>query len=250
MKKLKIIITGSEGYIGKYLQKRLKEHNIVALDIKTGTDITGDLCEYTSFNPDFIFHLAAITSVNESFEDQEKTFITNVLGVENIIKLGGKIIFPSSATVYGNKMDAKEEDSLNPQSPYATSKQMAEFVLRHSDLDYAILRLGNVFGKKKTRVIKALKEGGKIFGNGKHKRDYVYMDDVLDAMIMAMGWENGTYNIGTGIATSVNQIADFLKVKKIYAPGVKEQKYVSLDSDKAKKAGWSPKCQLKDYLIK
>ena len=248
---MRIIITGSEGYIGRYLQKCLKQGNeVLNLDIKTGNDITKSLTKYLFFKPDVIFHLAAQTSVEDSFKNPKETFRTNILGTNNIMKLGGKIIFPSSATVYGNKRLAKETDYLETQSPYAESKAVAEYFVQYSDLHYAILRIGNVIGGEPTRVIKSLKEGGKIFGDGTHTRDYIHIEDVLDAMTMAVDWQDGIYNIATGIETSVNQLADMIGVKKEYAPIKEEQKFISLDTYKAAQQGWYPKKELKDYLKK
>lgn len=248
---MKVIITGSEGYIGKHLQKRLKQFDeVLTLDIKTGDDITKSLHKYLFFKPDVIFHLAAQTSVEDSFRNPIETFRTNVFGTYNTMKLGGKIIFPSSATVYGNKKLAKEEDVLNPQSPYAESKAVAEYSISHSGVHYAILRIGNVIGGEPTRVIKSLLEGGKIYGDGTHTRDYIHIEDVLDAMIQAIEWQDGIYNIGTGIETSVNQLADMMKVKKEYAPAKEEQEFISLDIYKAAQQGWYPKKTLKDYVKK
>jgi len=247
--KMKIIITGSEGYIGKRLQERLKQHEeVLNLDIKTGDDITKSLAKYIFFKPDVIFHLAALTSVEDSFKNPKETFRTNVWGTNNIMKLGGKIIFPSSATVYGNKRLAKEENNLEPQSPYAESKAVGEYFVQYSGLHYTILRMGNVIGGEPTRVLKALKEGGKIFGDGTHTRDYIHIEDVLDAMIMAIDWEDGIYNIGTGIETSVNQLADMMGVKKEYAPAKEEQDFISLDISKASQKGWYPKNKLENYV--
>lgn len=254
MKNKRVIITGQEGYIGKYLWQFLERtgYDVLGLDIKTGNDITQKLKdEYHSFKPDYIFHLAAQTSVQESIINPQKNFNTNVSGTLNILRLGGKIIFTSTGAIYGNKLMAKESDNPSPQSPYAISKFIAEQFIQYSCPPCVILRIGNVYGRNNPKgVINALKKKGKIFGDGTNQRDYIYIDDVIKALCEATKWRGGIYNIGTGIETSVNEIANLLKIEKRYAPAKMEQKFISLDNSKAIKTGWRPKCQLKDYYDK
>ena len=247
---MRIIITGNEGYIGRHLIKMFSAE-ILLLDILTGQDIRGNLNKYRDFKPDFIFHLAAQTSVQDSFANPKIDFATNVIGTINLLKLGGKIIFASTGAVYGDRTNAEETDSPSPQSPYAMSKLVAEQHIIYSGLPYVILRIGNVYGKDNHRgVIKALREGGKIFGNGLNARDYIYIDDVIEAVWQARKWKDGIYNIGTGKLTCVDEIADLSRVKPERADPVEEQKFISLDISKAKKAGWQPRCELKDYILK
>jgi len=232
-------ITGNKGYLGKYLQEKIGCFGIDKVDGNNACDIKEKY--------DTIYHLAAQTSVQKSFEDPEQDLKDNVLTTLNVLKHCDKIIFTSSAVVYGDKLNACETDPTNPQSPYAISKLTAEQYIINSGIPYVILRLGNIYGRNDNKgVIKALKEGGNIHGDGNNTRDYVYIDDVVNALVAAKDWENGTYNIGTGITTSVNQIADLIGVKKNYDKEVKEQNYVSLDISKAREMGWEPK-SLKDY---
>ena len=118
-------------------------------------------------------------------------------------------------------------------------------------MPYVILRLGNVYGRNNNKgVIKALREGGKIHGDGENVRDYIYINDVLRAILMAENWPNGIYNIGTGIPTSVNEIADLLSVSKNYDKIEKEQEFIELNINKTKNQGWQPQCCLKEYYDK
>lgn len=238
-----MVITGYKGYIGKYLSMISTE--VIGIDKKDGNDAS-DIKEDT----DLVYHLAAQTSVQDSFKDPLQDLHDNVITTLNVLKHCKKIIFTSSAVVYGNSFYANEIDETNPQSPYAISKLAAEQYIINSGIDYVILRLGNVYGRDNNKgVIKMLKEGGKIHGTGRNSRDYVYIDDVINALIMAKDWPAGIYNIGTGISTSVNQIADLLKIKKEYDDEVVEQKYISLDIIKARRVGWKPK-SLTDYYDK
>jgi UDP-glucose 4-epimerase len=232
-----IILTGSEGYIGQYFKK-----DKVCFDKKIGIDITEELPKH---NPELIYHLAAQTSVQKSFENPEQDFKDNVLATLNMLRYNCKIIFTSTGAVYGDRLNAKETDEVNPQSPYAENKVKAENIIIASGIPYVIIRIGNVYGRDMNKgVFKGLKESGKIFGDGTHTRDYIHIDDVLNALEMAQNWDNGIYNIGTNIPTSVNQIADKLGIKKEYAPEVEEQKYISLNINKAVNYGWKPTKQI------
>lgn len=118
-----------------------------------------------------------------------------------------------------------------------------------SGVPYVILRLGNVYGRKCNKgVIKYLREGYPIFGNGTHIRDYIHIDDVINALISAQKWEQGTYNVGTGRGITVNEVADMLKIEKRYAPSVPEQEKISLMCYKAKSQGWEPKIRLEEGI--
>lgn len=253
---MRIIVTGACGYIGKYLVERLKKegHTIQCIDKKLGLDITNlnTMFRMDIFKPDLIYHLAAQTSVPESIKNPAQDVKDNILGTINILKLGYKIIFASSGSIYGDRLDAREIDQPEPQSPYAISKLSGEFYIKNAGIPYVIFRIGNVYGRNNNKgVIKALLKGGKIFGNGTHVRDYIHVDDVVEAFIQAKDWKDGTYNIGTGKGTKVNEIADLLKVKKIYAPEVQEQKYIYLSISKTiGLTNWKPKCKLKDYINK
>jgi len=234
-----ILLTGHLGYIGSNLLPKLGKGIIVA-DKKMGIDVSKDFYNKNrSQEFKLIYHLAAQTSVENSFKDIITDIKDNIIATMEIAKFKSKIIFTSTAAVYGDKYNAKETDELNPQSPYAIDKVVAEQIIIGSGNPYVILRIGNVYGKNDSKgVMVKLKEGGKIYGNGTHTRDYVHIDDVIKALLMAKNWKTGIYNIGTGIGISVNWIADMLKVEKVYTDERIEQKFISLDITKALNAGW------------
>lgn len=244
---MRYIITGNAGYIGSYLNLK---GDILYIDRKNGIDILDNFYgKFKSFNPDIIYHLAAQTSVIYSYKNPIQDAKDNILTTLEILKFKCKTIFTSTGAIYGDKLKVEETDIPQPQSPYAISKLTAENYIINSGLPYVILRLGNVYGRNNDKgVIKALKEGGKIFGDGNHTRDYIYIDDVIEALIQAEKW-NGIYNIGTGKATSVNEIADLLNIKKQYTYPIREQNFISLNINKAKKNGWKPKLCLKKSIL-
>lgn len=253
---MRIIITGSSGYIGHYLAMELgiQEHKILCIDKVNGDNINDLDTQFKmeTFNPHLIYHLAGQTSVNKSFEDPIQDVKDNIITTLNVLKLGCRIIFTSTGAIYGDhSIYVNECDKIYPNSPYAENKSVAEYYIKNYGIPYTILRLGNVYGRNNNKgVIKALREGKPIFGDGTHTRDYIYIDDVIEALIQARYYPIGIYNIGTGIETSVNQIADLLKIKAIYAPEVKEQIHVSLDISKSIYNNWCPKRKLKEYINK
>ena len=180
---------------------------------------------------DGVFHEAALTSVPESFIKIEKYRSVNIGGTENIFKLakefGFKVVFASSASVYGNTttIPITENFKRKPINPYGITKLEAEYLAEKyskSGTQIIGLRYFNVYGKRQTpdyaAVITKFLENtiiGKppiIFGDGSQVRDFISIDDVCRANLSAMKSDvkNGFFNIGTGIATSIKNLADLM----------------------------------------
>lgn len=180
---------------------------------------------------DGIFHHAALTSVSESFTQRDKYQNVNVNGTENIFKLGKefgiKIIYASSSSVYGNpkSIPIKENASRNPINPYGRTKLEDEILAeKYSKLGVKIigLRYFNVYGIGQTNdyagVITKFYEAIKadnppiVFGDGTQVRDFISVDDVAKANLLSMQSSTNFafLNIGTGIATSINDLANLM----------------------------------------
>jgi UDP-glucose 4-epimerase len=178
---------------------------------------------------DGIFHQAALTSVPESFIQKEKYHNVNVVGTENIFKLAKefrkKVVYASSSSVYGDTTltPITEDFDKNPINPYGITKLDDEkLAKKYHDLGVSIigLRYFNVYGVGQTNdyagVITKffdqikLNQSPIIFGDGSHTRDFVSVEDVAKANLLAM--ESNTnfsfLNIGTGIPTSVKKLAE------------------------------------------
>ncbi len=230
--------------------------------------------------PDIIAHHAAQISISESVRDPIRDAEINIQGTLRLMELSrrygvGKFIFASSGgALYGEpeQNPCSEQHPVRPISPYGLSKFSAEGYLGmyHSiyRLPYVALRYGNVYGPRQdphgeAGVIaifaRAMLEGKqpKIYGSGRQERDFIYVDDVIDANIAAMDEGQGEYNVGTGTPTSVNQIFEMLKgILKYrwtptYGPAKPGEVFsISLDSSKLQREmGWMPKLSLEQGLV-
>ena len=230
--------------------------------------------------PAYIFHLAAQSSVSVSVRNPVEDAKTNILGtlvlLQKSVKYGvKKFIFSSTGgAIYGDnvKIPTPETEIPNPISPYGIAKLSVEkyldFFSKEYGLEYVSLRYSNVYGPRQDPYgeagvvaifINRMLRGEKvtIFGDGEYVRDYVYVDDVVRANILAMEkGKNVVLNIGTGRGTTVNEL--FMMLKSItgysdepeYAPPRKGDVRKSiLDCSKAKEIlGWEPEVSLEEGL--
>jgi len=180
-------------------------------------------------NSDGVFHEAALTDVQESFTKQEEYVDVNVRGTENVFKIakefGIKVVYASSSSVYGNpeKTPITEDSKRAPINPYGNTKLEDEFLAEKYIRDGTSiigLRYFNIYGIGQTgsyagvitKFINNLKDKKQpiIFGDGQQKRDFIFVEDIARANIAAMksNIKNGFFNVGTGITTSIKQLAE------------------------------------------
>jgi len=201
--------------------------------------VTGDILDYDLLlksvsNHDFVIHLAAQTSVSESITNPKTTTDIIVNGTVNVLKSCVKtnvknLIFSSSAAVYGNSLDTlnSENSQPSPLSSYGASKLVAEYNLqvfsKFFDLNCISLRFFNVYGNGQSTDAGVIKKFLKniseetpleIFGDGIQTRDFVHISDVIEAFYCAIrnieAKRGEVYNIGSGKATSINELASLL----------------------------------------
>jgi len=224
-----------------------------------------------------VFHLAAQIDIRKSVADPIEDAKTNILGslnlLENCKKFNiKKVVFISTGgAIYGDTtiVPTPEEYSALPVSPYGVAKLSVEKYLNYYykffGLNYVALRLANVYGPRQDPLGEAgviaifcnklLKnEQPIIYGDGKQTRDYIFVDDVVNAGILALKQDKiGIFNVGTEKETSVNELFQKLtevmdlKIEPIYNPSREgEQQRSCLDCSKIKKEfGWEPNYDLK-----
>jgi UDP-glucose 4-epimerase len=182
---------------------------------------------FAEVQPRSVFHLAAQASVVASVEDPGRDCEVNVMGTLNVLEAAGRsgapVVFTSTGgALYGDEapMPTSEDRIPAPLSPYGASKWAAEAYVNtwslSSGIPHAVCRLGNVYGPRQNPhgeagVVAIFTDhlytgrAPKLYGHGKPTRDYVYVGDVVSALMAAAG-RAGTYNIATGVETDVSTI--------------------------------------------
>lgn len=225
-----VAVTGSSGFIGKNLVERLKlsGHEVLRLDISEGIDILdwNNLEKIKSF--DVLVHLAAKSFVPDSYIYPHAFYQVNVLGTLNMLELArknkAKFIFVSSY-VYGTPkyLPIDESHPLDSFNPYAASKIIGEELCRSFhrffNLNTLIVRPFNIYGIGQnsnfliSSIFEQAKEGKVILKDSRPKRDYIFIDDVIEALkICVIKDINGleTINLGSGISYSVLEIVQIV----------------------------------------
>ena len=295
---MKILVTGGAGFIGSHIVEYLVERgdDVTILDnlnagkmqnlSRINNDINfvnGDIRDYKLLekltkDSDGVFHEAALVSVPHSFKIQDEYFDVNTNGTENILKLakeyGFKVVYASSSSVYGNQkqMPIKESDNRNPANPYAQTKLKAELLAeKYSEMGVRVigLRYFNVYGRRQSKeyagVIKLFlgriqqKKAPKINGDGLQTRDFVYVEDVVKANILAMdsNVKHQFFNVGMGYSISILDLANMvidasgLSLEPIHdsqLPGDIRDSQADLELIN-KLLEWKPTAKLADWLI-
>ena len=232
--------------------------------------------------PDLVFHLAAQTSVSISTKDPIKDSEVNILGTLRLLEASrrcgiDKFIYSSTGgALYGDPEfnPCTEDHPITPVSPYGMSKYQGELQMelyrRVYLLRFTTLRYGNVFGPRQdphgeAGVVaifsQAMLEGKQpqVFGDGEQTRDFVYVDDVVEANICAIAQGDGAaFNIGTGQGTSINSVFRLLQEITGYrwppehGPARTGDVYqIYLDNTKAaQRLGWTPQATLEEGLLR
>ena len=277
----KILVTGGAGFIGSNLIRELlkKNYNVVSLDnYSTGSKknelkgvqyINADITNIDSLDKDFdlCFHLAAQSRVQPSFENPDESFRVNVLGTTKVMEFAKK---NNIRVTYAGSSSKHHEPS---DSPYAMYKYLGEQVCKlykkSYDVNVQIARFYNVYGpgesidEKYGNVIgiwraKVLKgEPLPIVGDGKQKRDFVHVYDIVDGLIrIALSEINhdDAWELGTGLNYSVNELFNYFKDKfNVTSIGIPDQpgnyrQTLRENDDSLRLLGWKPKDRLKDHI--
>ncbi|MCM8804162.1 MAG: NAD-dependent epimerase/dehydratase family protein [Candidatus Omnitrophica bacterium] len=265
----------STGFI-ENLNKKAIFYNVDIQEKEKLSDI------FKNYSFDYVFHFAGQINVRKGEKDPIFDINVNVIGIVNLLEElkknpPKKIIFSSTGGVmYGLTDIFPTPESVEPFPIciYGISKLTCEKLLYAYSKNYGInfvsLRYGNVYGPRQNYLSEAgvisifisrVIEGKEciIFGDGEQTRDFIYIEDVVDANILFMENDiNGIFNIGTGIETSVNRVFDIINenigkdCKKVYRKAKKgELKRSCISIEKVKRyTGWSPKYKIEEGIKK
>ncbi len=287
--KKKVLVTGSSGFIGKHLKTKLEKQGVHVdiFDRLNGQDInnTSQLKKVVKNNYDVVYHLAGFSGSKESNENRFKSFQINTLATVNLMELivnyspDTKIIISSSRLEYGKPLNIPidEKHKTKPTSAYGLSKlaatQMAQIFGNTRNLKYIVFRTSNVYGPHEEKkfsgynlvnyFIDQAKRGNNliIFGKGDQLRDYIYIDDLTQAFVMAAESEvqQQIYNLGSGKGISLKHMAQTIinsigkgKIKYINWPKkykeVETGSYITNLKKINKELGFSPKVRFADGI--
>jgi UDP-glucose 4-epimerase len=231
-----------------------------------------------ALRPELVCHLAAQASVTVSVRDPARDLEVNVRGTFNVLqaaqRVGARVVFASTGgALYGDGAPVPTpEDSVPPRplAPYGASKLAAEAYVatwgRLHGIPNVVLRLGNVYGPRQTphgeagvvaifsdRLLRGIRPV--VYGDGRQTRDYVHVDDVAAAFLLAGERGEGTYNVGWGRERTVLELLDVLqraadtRLEPVYEPlRAGELARSSLDSTRLRALGWEPAVELEEGL--
>jgi nucleoside-diphosphate-sugar epimerase len=226
----KILVTGAGGFIGQALLRKIEsDHEVITLDRSKG-----DITNYNTFinleKVDYVFHLAARTFVPDSWIETINFLNTNVIGTTNVLEYCKRFNIPLtfvSAYLYGqpDSLPINEQAPIKPNNPYALSKYLAEqvchFYSSYHNLDITIIRPFNIYGPGQPnhflipKITDLVKKNLTIeLFDLSPKRDYVFIDDVIDALVRTLELKLAgfnVFNIGSGKSISVKEVVDYIQ---------------------------------------
>jgi len=276
----KILVTGSDGFIGSVLVKRLLDEGmeVEGLDLLHG-DVTNPACFDRLTQKGFfhVVHLAGKTFVPDSWKNPRDFFRINLMGTVNVLEFcrntGAGLTYISSY-LYGSPeyLPVDENHPVKSYNPYSHSKLLADntcqFYEKNFNLRVSVLRPFNAYGPNQPvhfiipEIIQMVKdptvEEVKVM-DLRPKRDYIFIDDLVDAIFLSIGGEPGIYNVGSGKSVSVEEIiTKVMKISRISKPykakGTERQNeifdlYAGVEKIR-KTLGWEPKTSFEDGLKK
>lgn len=275
---MKAYVTGGLGFIGSHMIRLLRDqgHEAISFDIKHSPfqDVRTVTNYFSHQNVDWIFHFAGIPDLIQSIASPAVYFDHNAQGTARVLEAARhagvkKIVYAASSSCYGAfpAMPVKESGNIDCAHPYAFSKYAGEEACIHWHQVYGLpvnsLRIFNAYGRGQRSsnygavfsVFMRQKLAGKpltIVGDGKQMRDFVHVTDVCKAFLAAAETplSGKIWNVGSGNAVSVNQIATMIGGETVHIP-VRPGEPYRIRADRSKilrDLGWSPSVSLRDGI--
>ena len=262
-------ISGNKKNLSHHSKKNLE---IINIDISNNKNLD----KYFK-GASYVFHLAGLAEIIPSINEPKKYFINNTLGTLNILEAAKKVkikkfIYAASSSCYGfpKKVPTKENNKIDIKHPYAFTKFLGEeTVIKYANffgMPNISCRFFNVYGPRLNTkgqygavfanflTQKQSKKPLTIVGNGNQTRDFIHVEDLIDAFIKLMrsNLKNKIYNLGSGKETSINQIARIIGGKKIFIPKtLNEPNRSCANISKIKKdINWNPKISINEGVKK
>lgn len=276
---MKIAVTGSCGFIGSHLVKRLEESGmeIIEIDIKKGIDISEEKQLHSVERFDLLYHLAAKSYVPDSYKYPLSFYHCNIIGTLNALELcriyKAGMVYVSSY-IYGQPqyMPIDEKHPVSAFNPYSQSKIFAEQLCAAYNRDFGlpvmVIRPFNIYGQGQNEnfliptIMKQIKTGRVILKDSRPRRDFLYIDDLADLLVKAGQYDKTNFeifNAGSGKSFSVKQVVGIIcslaggdiDVKYENQQRTSEVMDTIADISKAQKLlQWKPKVPLQQGLQK